>query len=87
MLVATETTPLLEDKWLEAFWCDQCQESKWYHVERSDVNDAQTRGKRVTYEVSVALREHWQQSTSAISPEKVLKRRYPQVSNQLLNAR
>lgn len=87
MLVATETTALRLDEWLEAFWCDQCQETKWYHVKKGDVNDAQIRGKRVTYEVSVALPEHWQQSTRAIPPEKVLIWRYPQVSNQLLNTR
>lgn len=85
MLLATETTVLLEDEWLEAFWCNQCQETKWYHVKRGDVKDAQIRGKRIVYEVSVALQSHWQQSVSAISPEKVsLWRVYPEVSNQLL---
>ena len=36
---------LLEDEWLEAFWCEQCQKTKWYHVRKRENS---------TYSISVA---------------------------------
>ncbi|MCP6758089.1 MAG: hypothetical protein NHB32_04785 [Fischerella sp. CENA71] len=58
-LVAKKTAVPLEGEWLEAFWCDQCQEKKWYHLKKRD---------RV-YEVSIAAPELWQQAMGVIYPE------------------
>ncbi|MBD2676739.1 MULTISPECIES: hypothetical protein [Nostoc] len=60
MLVANQTTVSLEGEWLEAFWCDQCQQTKWYHICKSDEH---------TYKVSLAPQELWQQVTGAIDPQ------------------
>ncbi|KOP23870.1 hypothetical protein AMR41_23805 [Hapalosiphon sp. MRB220] len=59
LLVAHKTAVPLEGEWLEAFWCDQCQEKKWYHLKKRD---------RV-YEVSIAAPELWQQAMGVIYPE------------------
>jgi len=59
MLVASQKTVPLEGEWLEAFWCEQCQQTKWYHVQKS--------GDR-TYELSLAPQELWQQATGVIHP-------------------
>ncbi len=32
ILVTTKTTVPISGEWLEAFWCEQCQQTKWYHV-------------------------------------------------------
>ncbi|MBW4433648.1 MAG: hypothetical protein KME28_18490 [Pelatocladus maniniholoensis HA4357-MV3] len=58
-LVAKKTAVPLEGEWLEAFWCDQCQEKRWYHVKKRD---------RI-YEVSIAAPELWQQAMGVIYPE------------------
>jgi hypothetical protein len=60
MLVASQTTVTIEGEWLEAFWCDYCQQTKWYHVCKSDER---------TYKVSIAPQELWQQVTGVINPE------------------
>ncbi|BAB76923.1 alr5224 [Nostoc sp. PCC 7120 = FACHB-418] len=60
MLVANQTTVAIEGEWLEAFWCEECQETKWYHVCKS--------GDR-TYEISLAPREIWQQVTGVIDSQ------------------
>ncbi|NDJ23997.1 hypothetical protein GS682_20590 [Nostoc sp. B(2019)] len=60
LLVANQSSVPLEGEWLEAFWCDQCQQTKWYHVHRC--------GER-TYELSLAPGELWQQVTGVINPE------------------
>ncbi|OCQ94465.1 hypothetical protein BCD64_07220 [Nostoc sp. MBR 210] len=58
ILVANQTAVPLEGEWLEAFWCEHCQQSRWYHVRKSD--------ERV-YEISLAPQELWQQATGVIS--------------------
>jgi hypothetical protein len=58
MLIATQTTVPLEGEWLEAFWCDQCQDTKWYHIQKND---------RI-YEASIAPPELWQRVNGVISP-------------------
>jgi hypothetical protein len=60
MLVASKTAVLLEGEWLESFWCEQCQENKWYHVCKSDEQ---------TYEVSGVPQELWQQVVGVVNPE------------------
>ncbi len=57
MLVATKTTVPIEREWLEAFWCDQCQQTNWYHVSKTDDR---------TYKVSLAPQKLWQQVTGVI---------------------
>jgi hypothetical protein len=59
MLVAHQTAVPIEGEWLEAFWCEECQQTKWYHVRKS--------GDR-TYEVSIAPPQLWQQVTGVINP-------------------
>ena len=57
MLVANQTTVPIEGEWLEAFWCDECQQTTWYHIHKcSDRN----------YEISVAPQELWQQVSGVI---------------------
>ena len=59
MLVASKTAVPLEGEWLEAFWCSECQQTRWYHVQkRTDCN----------YEISPAPPELWQQATGVINP-------------------
>jgi len=58
MLVAAKTTVSLEGEWLEAFWCDSCQQTQWYHVRKDNLN----------YIVSRASSELWQQATGVIHP-------------------
>ncbi|BAY66053.1 hypothetical protein NIES22_61660 [Calothrix brevissima NIES-22] len=60
MLVANQSAVPLEREWLEAFWCDRCQQTKWYHVHRC--------GER-TYELSLAPQELWQQVTGVMNPQ------------------
>jgi hypothetical protein len=59
MLVASQTTVPINGEWLEAFWCEQCQATKWYHVRKLDER---------TYELSAAPRELWQQVAGVVDP-------------------
>ena len=58
MLIAADTAVLLTGEWLEAFWCTQCQETKWYYIRKLEQ----------TYEVQLAPRELWQQATGVLDP-------------------
>ena len=60
MLVASQTTVIINGEWLEALWCEQCQGTKWYHVHKSDER---------TYELSAAPRELWQQVAGVVDPQ------------------
>lgn len=60
MLVAAKTAVPLEGEWLEAFWCEHCQETKWYHVRKHES----------VYEISLAPSELWQQATGVINPHR-----------------
>ncbi|MFM6071927.1 MAG: hypothetical protein ACKPB9_10155 [Dolichospermum sp.] len=60
ILVATKTTVSLEGEWLEAFWCQECQETKWYHVHKLNSK----------YELYLASAEIWQQATGVIDPHR-----------------
>jgi hypothetical protein len=59
MLVATRTAVPLEGEWVECFWCEQCQQTKWYHIRRREDR---------SFEVSIAPRDLWQYVTGAINP-------------------
>jgi hypothetical protein len=58
MLVAHQTAVSLQGEWLEAFWCDECQGSQWYHVCKVGA----------IYNLSVAPPELWQQATGVVNP-------------------
>ncbi len=60
ILVASKTAVPLEGEWLEAFWCEQCQEKKWYHVRKRD---------RTNYDLSLAPPELWQQAMGVINAQ------------------
>jgi hypothetical protein len=60
LVVATYGTVPLNGEWLEAFWCDECQESRWYHVRQEP-------GKR-SFIVTVAPKELWQQVAGVVNP-------------------
>jgi hypothetical protein len=59
MLVAAKTAVPLGGEWLEAFWCQECQKTTWYHVHKHESS----------YELSVAPAELWQQATGVAHPE------------------
>jgi hypothetical protein len=59
LLIKTNTTVSLSGEWLEAFWCEQCQESRWYYVQKTDR----------TYEVSLAPEALWRQVGGVIDPK------------------
>jgi len=61
ILIASQTAVLLEDEWLEAFWCDQCQETKWYHVKIINQSSKQNVGF-TSYSISVAPPQLWEQA-------------------------
>lgn len=60
MLVANKTAVPIEGEWLEAFWCEYCQQKNWYYVRKSNEG---------TYELSLAPQELWQQATGVIDPQ------------------
>lgn len=59
LLVQQRTTVALEGEWLEAFWCQFCQETRWYHVKK----------QAGTYLLSVPAAELWQQAAGVIHPD------------------
>ena len=58
-LVANQMAVPIEGEWLEAFWCDLCQQTKWYHV---------CKGADRTFRVSLASRDLWQYASGAVDP-------------------
>lgn len=59
MLIKSCTAIPLSGEWLEEFWCQACQETRWYHVCRS--NNSADRGDQFVYKLSTAPPELWQQ--------------------------
>ncbi|MBD1918211.1 hypothetical protein [Leptolyngbya sp. FACHB-60] len=55
---ALGTVPL-QGEWLEAFWCDHCQQSQWYHVHKTTANG---------YTLSLAPEGLWLQASGVIFP-------------------
>ncbi|MGB3202539.1 MAG: hypothetical protein WBA99_16655 [Nodosilinea sp.] len=58
-VIAGFGTVPLTGEWLEAFWCDHCQETRWYHVHKTEANQ---------YRVAVAPEELWMQASGVILP-------------------
>lgn len=59
MLVANQSVVVLSNEWIEAFWCDRCQETKWYHIRKIDTS----------YHVAPAPQELWQRAVGTIDSE------------------
>jgi hypothetical protein len=58
-VVAGLGTVPLQGEWLEAFWCDHCQHTQWYHVVRSEGNH---------YTLAPAPDDLWLQASGVILP-------------------
>ncbi|MFQ4142100.1 hypothetical protein [Chlorogloeopsis sp. ULAP02] len=67
LLLASKTAISLEGEWLEAFWCDECQETKWYYVQCHLRKDTPQQNR--IYKVSVASPELWQQAIGVLHPD------------------
>jgi hypothetical protein len=65
MLMQSKTAVPLVGEWLEAFWCVECQETKWYHIHRQESSYP---SQAATYRVAIAPPELWQQATGMIHP-------------------
>ncbi|MGB3757876.1 MAG: hypothetical protein WBA07_16105 [Rivularia sp. (in: cyanobacteria)] len=59
MLVKSKTAVSLAGEWLEAFWCEECQQTKWYYVRKVEERK---------YTVSVAPTGLWQQVDGVVYP-------------------
>ncbi|MBE9034329.1 hypothetical protein [aff. Roholtiella sp. LEGE 12411] len=68
ILLTTQTAVPLVGEWLEAFWCDQCQQTKWYHIKKAQQGAFHSSQAQI-YEVSLAPTEVWQQATGVIHPQ------------------
>jgi hypothetical protein len=58
--IANYTAVTIQGEWLEAFWCEDCQEKNWYYVRQ--LNNGR-------YDISLAPKELWQQVTGVIDPD------------------
>lgn len=59
LLAADQAAVPLQGEWIEAFWCDGCQETTWYHVRKCDR----------TYTLSPAPEGLWRQAAGTINPQ------------------
>jgi hypothetical protein len=59
MLIANQTAVVLDNEWLEAFWCEECQKTQWFHVQKTGENK---------YQVSIPPQDLWKQVTGVIDP-------------------
>jgi hypothetical protein len=59
-LVSARVAVPITGEWIEAFWCEQCQDSKWYHV---------CKGEDRSFQVTIAPRDLWQYASGAINPD------------------
>ncbi len=50
----------LENEWLEAFWCESCGSSRWWHVQRHG---------GLEHSLRPVARELWEQASGVIRPE------------------
>lgn len=60
LLIGKYTTVPIKAEWLEAFWCQECQQRNWYYIRHFDDG---------RYEISLAPRELWQQVTGLIDSQ------------------
>jgi hypothetical protein len=64
-LIASRRTVSLSGEWVEAFWCDRCQKTEWYHVRKIESGVSH---RANGYEVSSIPQELWKQVTGTIDP-------------------
>ncbi|MEL6160821.1 MAG: hypothetical protein AAFR18_16565 [Cyanobacteria bacterium J06627_32] len=57
MVMASHTTVALDGEWLEAFWCEECQQNEWYWVKRSEAGE---------YSLHKVPHDLWQQAQGVI---------------------
>ncbi|MDB9445944.1 hypothetical protein [Anabaena sp. CS-542/02] len=60
LLISKYRTVPIKAEWLEAFWCQECQQRNWYYIRHFDDG---------RYEISLAPRELWQQVTGLIDSQ------------------
>ena len=60
LLISKYRTVPTKGEWLEAFWCQECQQKNWYHIRHFEDG---------TYEISLAPRELWQQLTGVMGSQ------------------
>jgi hypothetical protein len=58
LLLAYQNTVVLNGEWIEAFWCEECQKTSWYHVQKEER----------TYRVELAPEHLWQQVIGVLHP-------------------
>jgi hypothetical protein len=58
-VIAGYGTVPLDGEWLEAFWCDHCQATRWYHIRKTDARH---------YTVQLASDTLWLQASGVIQP-------------------
>lgn len=58
-VIASLGTVPLQGEWLEAFWCDHCQQTQWYHVCKTAAN---------SYSLVLAPEDLWLQASGVIFP-------------------
>ncbi|MGC1308444.1 MAG: hypothetical protein WA885_14560 [Phormidesmis sp.] len=58
-VMANYTTVPLQGEWLEAFWCEECQQNEWYWV---------TQSVDKTYTLSTIPENLWHQAQGVILP-------------------
>jgi hypothetical protein len=62
-LIQSRTAVPIPGEWLEAFWCNECQETRWYHVCKESPSDTHSRPR---YHLSVAPEALWRQASGVI---------------------
>jgi hypothetical protein len=60
LLEAYNNVLAIGNEWLECFWCEHCQQSRWWHVIRHD---------RINHELKPISREIWERASGVIRPE------------------
>jgi hypothetical protein len=65
-LVNSCTAVPLVGEWLEALWCEECQEIQWYHIKQLAATAPHERRR---YELRLAPVPLWQQASGVIHPE------------------
>lgn len=57
-ILVSQSEVVLRNHWLEAFWCEECQDVKWYYIHKTDQG----------YQVSIPPTELWQRAMGVTDP-------------------
>lgn len=60
LLIGKYRTVPIKGEWLEAFWCQECQQKNWYYIRYFEDG---------TYETSLATKEIWHQLTGVMGSQ------------------